>query len=266
MVALKWFFSRSRSTVPALRPTLVSLLPLLGVFLGPARLPAEGARVPVLLELFTSEGCSSCPAADDLLARLGKEQPLPGIEIIPVAWHVDYWDHLGWKDRFASRDYTARQYAYAQKKGWEQVYTPQAVVQGQDHAVGSDRRRILALTKAAAQKPVQRLKLQVRKTPGGRRIFVAVTGAMIGTPLTVALVEESLVSDVKAGENAGVKLKHSDVVRISGAANTVYEDGKSSWDAYGRDFQRETGILRAVAWQEEDGAVVAVGRSPKVFW
>src|SRR5262245_58161342 len=88
---------------------------------------APPPRVPVLVELFTSEGCSICPPADTLLESLLRDQPVEGVEIVPIGLHVDYFDHLGWKDSFGSRSYTARQEEYSSIFGPDSVYTPQIV-------------------------------------------------------------------------------------------------------------------------------------------
>lgn len=99
------------------------------------------ARSPVIVELFTSEGCSSCPPADQFLAKLEAEQPIQNVEVIALEEHVDYWNNLGWTDPFSSDSATTRQYAYAGAIGNGNAYTPQMIVDGQDEFVGSRERQ-----------------------------------------------------------------------------------------------------------------------------
>src|SRR3954463_742279 len=98
---------------------------------------APSARVPVVVELFTSEGCSSCPPADAVLSKLAKEQPVAGVEIIPLGMHVTYWDQLGWRDPASLAMATERQQDYGRIFGEDRIYTPQAVVDGHEELIGS---------------------------------------------------------------------------------------------------------------------------------
>ena len=186
-----------------------------------ARYPAvsDGAPnqppAPVLVELFTSEGCSSCPPADALLARLARTQPVRGAGIIALEEHVDYWDRLGWKDPFSSEAATARQTDYGAAFGGEQVYTPQMVVDGKAEFVGSSDSDALRAIRAASQtqKPAVQLSWQ-----GGDTLFVHIENLPNAhggdTPeLFVAVTESTLHSDVRRGENAGRSLEHDGVVR-----------------------------------------------------
>ncbi len=189
--------------------------------------PAEG-RVPVLVELFTSEGCSSCPPADALLRQLSERQPVAGVEIIALGEHVDYWDELGWHDRFSAPLFTQRQQQYAQELGDQGPYTPQMVVDGKDGFVGGDRgRAISAITKAAT---VKKLPLVVSApTVDGRQVNAQATLGEAGTPgatvdgatVYAALVDPEDRTEVRNGENGGRVLTHAGVVRVLGRVGTV---------------------------------------------
>src|SRR4051812_28779215 len=130
--------------------------------------PASGPRTPVLVELFTSEGCSSCPPADKLLIELKEKQPVANAQVIALGQHVDYWNHDGWTDRFSSPQFTARQEQYDDRLN-DGPYTPQVVVDGTTSIVGNDVEAVgRAISKAAAQaKPVQ---LELSESEGGVQI------------------------------------------------------------------------------------------------
>lgn len=171
-------------------------------------------RAPVLVELFTSEGCSSCPPADGELARLERDQPVPGATVIPLALHVDYWNDLGWPDPFSSAVYTHRQQAYTRALGARTTYTPQAVIDGQDELVGSSRGGMERAVAAAAKRPHVDVTIARGATAGSLEV---VTGALpdpgVDVELVVFWVEPSAKVVVPRGENAGRTLEHTAVVR-----------------------------------------------------
>jgi hypothetical protein len=193
-----------------------------GAWSGDRRSESDGfsgrqAETIVVAELFTSEGCSSCPPADRLLETLLHQQPASGVYVIPLSEHVDYWDHQGWKDPFSSAQFTDRQKLYGLRFNVDSIYTPQLVIDGTSEFVGSDERELKrALAKAAGEpKPY----LQVDLTGTGAETAVAVHGPGLAasrgeaTELMVAVTEDDLVVDVKRGENASRTLHHSGVVR-----------------------------------------------------
>lgn len=174
----------------------------------------EPARTPVLVELFTSEGCSSCPPADALLTKLNEEQPVHGVQVIALEEHVDYWDRQGWRDPFSSHEFTVRQESYVRQLHLESAYTPQMVFDGRRELVGNDSQGALReLAKAAhdAKLPVQ---LSIREKAADHALL-AVRADASESPgeVFLAITESKLASDVARGENAGRNLKHSMVVR-----------------------------------------------------
>jgi len=168
------------------------------------------ARTPVLVELFTSEGCSSCPPADALLAKLDELQPVSGVTVIPLEEHVDYWDHQGWRDPFSSADFTLRQQRYAGLLHIESPYTPEMVIDGRSEFVGNDSERALHELAGAAGRPKTRIHLTVN---GNATLTVHIDPASASATVWLAIAETRLASDVARGENAGRNLKHSAVVR-----------------------------------------------------
>jgi len=168
----------------------------------------------VLVELFTSEGCSTCPPADRFLERLDKEQPLPGIEVVVMSEHVDYWNHDGWVDPFSSVELTQRQNDYDLRFKVPQVYTPQMVVDGVRQCVGSGEAEAEDLIRKAAELP--KLSVHIRGGERAGTVAIEVSGdARAGHRADVyaALAENDAQSDVLAGENRGLKLHHVAIVR-----------------------------------------------------
>jgi hypothetical protein len=177
--------------------------------------------VVVLVELFTSEGCSSCPPADAVLARLHRDQPVPGVQLLMLSEHVDYWNNLGWKDPFSDARFSERQSLYGGR-----IYTPQAVVDGRVDVLGSDEGAIVRAAKAAAAEPHG----TVRLTYSRRSVRISVAGLYDhrDARVMVAVVEDGLVSKVERGENAGRTLAHTAVVRALREAGRIAA-GATQW-------------------------------------
>jgi len=165
----------------------------------------------VVLELFTSEGCSSCPKADELLARLRKEAGNKPVYIL--AYHIDYWDHQGWRDIFSNADYSKRQYWYADKLN-AQVYTPQVIVNGITEVVGSDQAALTsALNSSLTGKTSTLLELNGRIKEGRLSVSYQLTQASPGLHLVIAVVQKNAVRQIKRGENTGRSLNHIQIVQ-----------------------------------------------------
>lgn len=180
-------------------------LPLLSAVAAKA---AEISRPNGVVEMFTSQGCSSCPAADAVLtgvARAGKT--------LALAWHVDYWDYLGWKDTFARRAHSDRQRAYARSLGEAQVYTPQAVINGRTHVVGSNGADVLAgIEKLAASGKGLTVPIEANLEGGALKVKIAGSPEAQGATLWMVYFRDHADVDVARGENAGKKLGYSNIV------------------------------------------------------
>ncbi len=231
------------------------------------RTQAGRARVPVLAELFTSEGCSSCPVADDLLRRLIAEQPVEGVEVIALSQHVDYWNRLGWRDPYSSARFTQRQSEYAAALGAGQSYTPQLVVDGRLGMVGSDWPQVRQSLVDAAREP--RATLTVSATQLSSRA-ASVRTTMTGLPdfartgrirVMVAIIEDNLVTEVTRGENARRRLRHDAVVRVLDTIGTVGKDAQAGEFAKEIELDPAWAVkhLRAVAFLQDDRTRRVVG-------
>lgn len=170
--------------------------------------PHEGFA---LLELFTSEGCSSCPPADELMGKLQKEYHKENVYIL--AYHVDYWDNLGWKDIFSQAEFTKRQYQYAKFLGKEPIYTPQVIINGKKDLIGSQETNLRKAIKSALLKTeFTNLNLEINQTGNTLSVKYAVEGTAKNSNLLLALVQKEAKSNVKRGENANRILSHCQIV------------------------------------------------------
>ena len=227
-----------------------------------ARAQTRPMRVPVVLELFTSEGCSDCPPADALLAQLASQSP-SGTEIIPLGLHVDYWDELGWRDRFSSRQFSWRQEQYRAKFGTDSVYTPQIVVNGRFEAVGSSSGKILNAIahETDGAKPAQVTMSQ--SEPQTFSISIA-GGPQAAADVYLAITEDDLSTNVGAGENRSRTLHHTAVVRelrqVGSTKNGSFE--KQVHVSIDHTWRPEK--LHAVAFVQQHGcgAILGAARVP----
>lgn len=224
----------------------------------PAITPNSGAaRVPVVLELFTSEGCSSCPPADALLAKLAEQQPVAGADIIALEEHVDYWDHQGWNDPFSSAQWTQRQQAYASVLADHGVYTPELVINGRSAFVGSRGGDTYRAVVGATAEPhtvitVSILKSEKRDHDRLRIETGKLQGAQQGDTAEVwlAITETALHSAVTGGENAGQDLHHAPVLRWLHKAGTTDSNRAPS-------FTGESDVKLDSEWKRKNLRVIA---------
>jgi len=169
--------------------------------------PATVDDMPVVVELFTSQGCSSCPPADALLGRLAGRH-----DVLPLAFHVEYWDYIGWKDPFASKISTERQYSYGHALGLNMVYTPQMVIGGTHDAVGSDEGSVTHAIETDANRPKLKLSV-VRDANGGYKVEIPAGTATAPATVWVALFDHAHKTPVQRGENSGSTLTEFNIVR-----------------------------------------------------
>jgi hypothetical protein len=217
-----------------------------------AALPREAPpKTVILVELFTSEGCSSCPPADAHLTKLLREQPIASVEIVPLSFHVDYWNHQGWRDPFSAKAFSVRQESYSKIFGDGRVYTPQMIVDGHDEFNGSDEGAARKFLQAAAERPHLPLRIDARAQGPTLRLTIDLPAAPPdGEPVdvVVALTEDDLTSAVQRGENGGRTLTHSAVVRKLESLGTLEREAFVADGQLSIDRTWKTGKMRAVAW------------------
>jgi hypothetical protein len=218
-------------------------------------------RVPVVLELFTSEGCSSCPPADALLAKLAEQQPVPGADVIALEEHVDYWDSQGWTDRFSSAQWTQRQQDYSQRLADHGVYTPELVVNGRFGLVGSREGETYRVIAGAVAQPYTEVSVSLAKSEkNSHEVLKVEVGKLSGVQqgdtaeVWLAITETGLHSPVGAGENAGRDLRHAPVVRWLHKAGTTNPNSTPAFTGESElklDSSWKKPNLRAVAFVQE---------------
>jgi hypothetical protein len=248
-----------------MKPLLVCSIALLSITasmlmhgLKPAH--AADARTPVLVELFTSEGCSSCPPADRFLEKLDR-QPVPGVEIIVLSEHVDYWNHIGWKDPYSSHLYSERQRIYARRFGLDSVYTPQMVVDGATEFVGSNSTLAdKAFAKAlSTPKVAVRMSLALLGTAKTLRARVEIDALPASlrqreVEVYVAVAINHSESHVSGGENGGRTLAHVAVLRDLVKIGTLNRD---------EGFVKETELTLESGLDAHNLRVIAFVQEPK---
>lgn len=199
---------------PLTRRTLIATLAAAPAASALAALAGRGEDVAVVVELFTSQGCNSCPPADALLRELAVT---PGV--LAMTYHVDYWDYLGWRDTFAAPEFTRRQKRYAQARGDSNVYTPQIIINGRHPVVGGNRAAVLRLIKAEKKRATCRqVPVSIRHDKAAGMVSVHIGKAQEETPagsatVWVASLMPRATVDVARGENGGRALSYANVVR-----------------------------------------------------
>lgn len=223
-------------------------------------------RKPVVVELFTSEGCSSCPPADALLKKLETEQPIRDAEIIGLEEHVDYWNQDGWFDPYSSSEWTLRQQEYVAKFKGKGPYTPQMIVAGERELVGNNARDALQAVHEAANKANANVTIapEAPAKSDQERFDVKVAG-IVGADnqepadIWMAVTEDGLGADVKAGENAGKNVQHASVVRSFHKIGSVAAGKDSS------AFSANPEVKFKSNWKKENLRIVVFVQGHKSF-
>ncbi|MDF1793757.1 MAG: DUF1223 domain-containing protein [Thalassobaculaceae bacterium] len=211
----------------------------------PGRAVGLTAR-PVVAELFTSQGCSSCPPADAYLGRLAARD-----DVVALAYHIDYWDYIGWRDPFADPTNTARQRAYRQSLGNRTIYTPQMVIDGEVDAVGSDRRAVDTLIgERLTADPTARHTVQVHAAlvDGALRAEIEDVGMPGPADVLAVAYDARHVTEIRRGENSGLRLEDFNVVRAIRKIGEFHGPGV-------------TLSVPAMAWTEVDGGIAILVQS-----
>lgn len=237
---------------------------LLSIFLVGAIFVVQNfAKTPVLVELFTSQGCPSCPAADKILSDLETTQPIAGAEIIALAWHVDYWDGFGWKDEFASPVFSQRQVVYSRSLNIGGTYTPQMFVDGTTYFVGT---KLDKATKAITQATKNsKAEISVSLDKDKAKIVIPNLPKHDRATVYAAFTQDDLTRKVGRGNNAGKTLAHSSVARDLRAVASVEPQMLKFEGEFLLQFQPEwtKENLNLIVFVQENGSrnIIAVSKT-----
>lgn len=212
-----------------------------------------------LLELYTSEGCSSCPPADELLGKIQNEYKDKNVYVL--AYHVDYWDKQGWKDIFSNADFTKRQYDYAQFMGKEPIYTPQVIINGKTDYIGSQETSLRNGIKLALSKPAAvDLSLETKQQNDKLSLNYSINGTFKNSHLLIAVVQKSAKSNVKRGENAHRVLSHYQIVQRLQTIDLKVAKGNSAI-TLPKNFNTQDFEIIGFVQDIKSGAILGVKRA-----
>ena len=210
-------------------------------------------RKAVVVELFTSEGCSSCPPADDLLGHLRQDLSARNVQVIPLGFHVDYWNSLGWKDRFSSAEYSQRQEQYTQSLRVDGPYTPEMVVDGAVEFVGNDSGQAQRTIREAASQPEAATVKITSAAADQLAVQVKATSSTKDDQVVLAITEDNLTTQVGAGENGGRTLHHAAVVRELRQLGKLHEGSFAANVPLKLQKDWKRNDLRAVVFVQQGG-------------
>src|SRR6266567_3380007 len=252
-----------RMRVLALAPLMFyCAIHVTGITQDSASQPNPQPKSPVVVELFTSEGCSDCPPADDLLSAMAQHSTtaaLADLNIIPLSFHVTYWDEQGWHDRFDDARYTERQRDYQSQFHIPSIYTPQSVIDGQYETVGNSAQKVIGLIRRAAAEP-KPVEVEISASTDSVMVTAHTTNDKATGKVLLAVTEDGLTTEVKAGENRSKTLHHNAVVR------SLEDLGRLKNGAFSRtvslklkkEWQRDK-LHLIVLVQENNGHVLGAG-------
>jgi hypothetical protein len=227
----------------------------------------RSAPSPVLVELFTSEGCSSCPPADALLQQLDRTQPIGGAQLIVLSEHVDYWNHIGWTDPYSSRFFSVRQSTYSDRFGLSSVYTPQMVVDGSTEFVGNDSRLASQAVQKALAAPKVAIRISGISLDASKTLQVHIDADTLPEGVKAGKADVYLVtalnhaeSQVLRGENGGRRLSHVGVVQTLTKVGSVAAGKSFSQDIHLKlDSRTDPSNLRIIAFIQQPGQRQVLG-------